>query len=79
MVAVDLTESAMAGLADTPHRDSIRSVAADVSSSADVQRYVEFAVDAFGGIDILFNNAGIEVPSLGSRPIPRTCSARCWT
>lgn len=35
--------------------------AADVTKSADVQRYVNDAVKAFGKIDIFFNNAGIEV------------------
>lgn len=35
-------------------------VAADVTKSADVQNYVKQAVDAFGTIDLFFNNAGIE-------------------
>ncbi len=35
-------------------------VRADVTRSADVQAYVRAAVDAFGGIDCFFNNAGIE-------------------
>jgi NAD(P)-dependent dehydrogenase (short-subunit alcohol dehydrogenase family) len=35
-------------------------VAADVTRSADVQAYVEAAVDAHGRIDCFFNNAGIE-------------------
>ena len=34
-------------------------VEADVSQSADVQRYVAAALDAYGRIDVLFNNAGI--------------------
>jgi NAD(P)-dependent dehydrogenase (short-subunit alcohol dehydrogenase family) len=34
-------------------------VEVDVSSSAQVQRLVQNALDAFGGIDILFNNAGV--------------------
>ncbi|MCS4435882.1 SDR family NAD(P)-dependent oxidoreductase [Aquiflexum gelatinilyticum] len=33
---------------------------ADVTKAADVQRYVETAVKAFGKIDVFFNNAGIE-------------------
>ncbi|MEM6497235.1 MAG: glucose 1-dehydrogenase [Pseudomonadota bacterium] len=36
------------------------SVAADVTKSADVQAYVKAAVDAYGTIDLFFNNAGIE-------------------
>jgi NAD(P)-dependent dehydrogenase (short-subunit alcohol dehydrogenase family) len=34
-------------------------VEADVSQSVDVQRYVAAALDAYGRIDVLFNNAGI--------------------
>ncbi|MFD0590947.1 SDR family NAD(P)-dependent oxidoreductase [Paenibacillus sp. GCM10027627] len=34
-------------------------VQADVSNSEDVQRYVKTAKDAYGRIDIFFNNAGI--------------------
>jgi NAD(P)-dependent dehydrogenase (short-subunit alcohol dehydrogenase family) len=34
-------------------------VTADVTLAADVQRYVRAARDAYGGIDRLFNNAGI--------------------
>ncbi len=37
-----------------------RSVAADVTRSAEVQAYVKAAVDAYGRIDCFFNNAGIE-------------------
>jgi len=33
---------------------------ADVSSAADVQRMTEAACEAFGGIDILINNAGMD-------------------
>ncbi len=36
------------------------STAADVSKSADVAAYVKTATDAYGRIDIFFNNAGIE-------------------
>lgn len=35
-------------------------VGADVTKSADVERYVAETVKRFGGIDCLFNNAGIE-------------------
>lgn len=37
-----------------------RFVAADVTRSAEVQNYVEAALDAHGRIDCFFNNAGIE-------------------
>ena len=35
-------------------------VAADVTKSADVQAYVNAALDTYGAIDCFFNNAGIE-------------------
>ncbi len=35
-------------------------VAADVTTSADVQAYVKATVDAYGKIDCFYNNAGIE-------------------
>lgn len=35
---------------------------ADVSLSEDVQRFVKLAVDTYGQIDILYNNAGVFLP-----------------
>jgi len=35
-------------------------VQADVSSEADVERYVATALAEFGGIDVFFNNAGVQ-------------------
>ena len=34
-------------------------VKTDVSSAADIQNVVQATVDAFGGIDVLYNNAGV--------------------
>ena len=36
---------------------------ADVSDSSDCRRVVEAAVERFGGVDILFNNVGIQPPA----------------
>ena len=48
-------------------------VTADVTIDADVAGYVRAAVDAFGGVDALFNNAGVEgvVSPLTSYPEDR--------
>ena len=40
-------------------------VATDVSKEDDVVAMIAAAVDAFGGLDILFNNVGIPTPRLG--------------
>ena len=57
VVAVDLNEAAGREL----EGGSLAFVRADVASSADVQRVVRGAVERFGGLDILFNNAGIAI------------------
>jgi NAD(P)-dependent dehydrogenase (short-subunit alcohol dehydrogenase family) len=38
----------------------VDSVAADISSVADVEKAIQTTVDRFGGIDVLVNNAGIQ-------------------
>ncbi len=62
VVAVDLEDE---GLAETVAAveaagGTTHAVRADVTSSDDVAAYVRAAVDRFGGVDVLFNNAGIE-------------------
>jgi NAD(P)-dependent dehydrogenase (short-subunit alcohol dehydrogenase family) len=57
VVAVDLNEAAGREL----EGESVVFVAADVSRGADVERAVATAVERFGGLDILFNNAGIAI------------------
>jgi NAD(P)-dependent dehydrogenase (short-subunit alcohol dehydrogenase family) len=62
IVAVDLKRSPLdeaLAAAKAAGGESI-AVDADVSNESDVQRYVAEAVSRFGGVDVLFNNAGIE-------------------
>ena len=40
--------------------DRVVAIGADVTSAADVERYVAETVSAFGRLDVLINNAGIE-------------------
>ena len=56
----DALKTAQAELAaDCPQAKTI-TVTADVSDEAAVKRYVDATVEAFGRVDGLYNNAGIE-------------------
>jgi NAD(P)-dependent dehydrogenase (short-subunit alcohol dehydrogenase family) len=57
---VDLEEADLAAVGKSLESDDVAWAAADVSNPDDVSRYVDACVDVFGGIDILFDNAGIE-------------------
>jgi NAD(P)-dependent dehydrogenase (short-subunit alcohol dehydrogenase family) len=57
---VDLNEDSLKKVADDLGSKNIKYAAADVTKSEDVKHYVTEAVNAFGSIDIFFNNAGIE-------------------
>ena len=60
LVLVDVDEE---GLAETrgriPSGAAVETVVADVTDPDDVERYVAEAVETFGSIDVLHNNAGI--------------------
>ena len=62
LVAVDYEGSALEELAMQMRDDGfqIATVKADVSQEDDVRNYVTVACETFGGVDVLFNNAGIE-------------------
>jgi NAD(P)-dependent dehydrogenase (short-subunit alcohol dehydrogenase family) len=68
LVLVDLSEedlaAACAAVSEVHGGDAV-AVAADVRHASEVRRYVASAIEQFGRIDILFNNAGIE-----GRPAP---------
>ncbi|MGJ8606041.1 MAG: SDR family oxidoreductase [Marivita sp.] len=59
VVLVDLDNETL-GRAGTDLKGHALTIAADVSSSDDTQRYVRETVDRFGRIDVYFTNAGIE-------------------
>lgn len=60
VLLVDREEEALQKALQALEGSSAAAVAADVSSHEDTQRYVDEAVQRFGGIDVLFANAGIE-------------------
>lgn len=42
--------------------ENVRYVEADVMNEADIKKAIDFTVETFGGLDILFNNAGGPTP-----------------
>lgn len=61
VVAVDIDDDGGQATVDTivSGGGEAMFVQADVSDSADVQHAIEAAVEEYGGLDVLFNNAGI--------------------
>ena len=61
VVAVDLPDTDLGATVELIVRAGSVAIAvtADVSVDADVAAYVQAALDAFGGVDVLFNNAGV--------------------
>jgi NAD(P)-dependent dehydrogenase (short-subunit alcohol dehydrogenase family) len=64
----DVLQAAVAGLAGKFGRDAVRGVVVDVRSAAAVRAGFAEAVLAFGGVDIVVNNAGLSV----SKPLAET-------
>ncbi|MDE2990667.1 MAG: glucose 1-dehydrogenase [Chloroflexota bacterium] len=62
VTVVDIDEAASAALTGSLEKEGCAAqyVIADVSSHADAKRAIEQAVAAFGGVDVLVNNAGIQ-------------------
>ncbi len=67
VVAVDIDEPALAATVAAVEAAGGRAIAviADVSNHADAEAMVAAAEDAFGSLDVLFNNAGIMHPDDG--------------
>lgn len=60
VVIVDNDLEALKRVSEELSSPQVRYCAADVSKKTDVKKYVDATLAAFGGIDIFFNNAGIE-------------------
>lgn len=52
-------EAALKELQDRGYRDSCRFVPTDVTKESDIEQLVATAEDEFGGLDCIFNNAGV--------------------
>jgi len=64
VVVADLDESAARGVADAivENGDAATSVRVDVTDRAQVRAMIEAAVDTFGAVNVVFNNAGMNRP-----------------
>jgi NAD(P)-dependent dehydrogenase (short-subunit alcohol dehydrogenase family) len=61
VLGVDRDAAALKLLADSlaDHGEQLRTSVTDVTSEGDIERAVRTAVKEFGGLDIMFNNAGV--------------------
>ncbi len=64
VVAADLDEAAAAETARLLReaRGEAEAIQGDVTKEADVQHFVDFTVERYGRLDVLFNNAGMTIP-----------------
>ncbi|MBT3311616.1 MAG: SDR family oxidoreductase [Desulfobacterales bacterium] len=60
VLLVDLDEGALKKTIEELNSDNASYITADVSKEEQVKKYVDTAVERYGKIDVLFNNAGIE-------------------
>jgi NAD(P)-dependent dehydrogenase (short-subunit alcohol dehydrogenase family) len=60
VMIVDNDAAALKRASEELSSSQLQHCQADVSRSADVKKYVDATLSAFGGIDVFFNNAGIE-------------------
>ena len=61
VIAVDIAETPPAPFAQAIADGRLKYIAGDVSLDATAARYAQAALDAFGRIDVLVNNAGVSV------------------
>jgi len=55
----DTGKQTLAIAADHGHRERVRFIRTDVAKEADIAAMIDLAVKDFGGVDIVFNNAGV--------------------
>ena len=60
VLLVDVKEEALQKAVAELNSQKVKYCVADVTKSADVKKYAQYAVAEFGTIDVFFNNAGIE-------------------
>ena len=60
LLLVDLHEDALVRAVETIGSDAVSYAVADVTQPAQVERYVQTAVERYGGVDLFLNNAGVE-------------------
>ena len=60
VMLIDLNEDDLKNAQEELDSDSVYYIAADVSKTEEVKKYVQKAKDLFGKVNIFFNNAGIE-------------------
>src|SRR5262245_44738567 len=60
VLLVDLAEDALQQAVQAIGGDRVSAVAADVAQAEPTRRYVQTAIERYGGIDIFFANAGVE-------------------
>ena len=60
VMLVDLEKDSLEESKKEIGRDRVEYITADVSKPEEVEKYVKATVEKFGGIDVFFNNAGIE-------------------
>ena len=60
VLLVDLAAAALQQVIQAIGDERVSAVVADVTQAEQVQRYVQTAIDRYGGIDVFFANAGVE-------------------
>lgn len=73
VVLVDINEEALNKTKDTLQgdKDKIKLIQADVTNEDDVKNYVQETVDAYGRIDVFFNNAGTNGPFINIKDLEK--------